>query len=92
MQHQHWGLDIQSIDAHSASGVLAGLLSISCPRLSTFRWFILAVTGSGIVHGPAGFDDTPMDWAFTTQSSAGPHISYSFSQREFRSVLTVVQL
>jgi hypothetical protein len=42
--------------------------------------FVLAVTGSGIVHGPAGFDDTPMDWAFTTQSSGGAtHLIFSFS-------------
>jgi hypothetical protein len=42
--------------------------------------FVLAIMGTGTVHGPAGFDDTPMDWAFTTQSAGGAtHLVFSFS-------------
>ena len=39
----------------------------------------LSVSGTGTVSGN-GFDDTAMDWAFTTQSSGGrTHIVFSFS-------------
>ena len=41
--------------------------------------FVLAITGTGTVSGN-GFDDTAMDWAFTTQSAGGlTHLVFSFS-------------
>jgi hypothetical protein len=38
----------------------------------------LAVSGVGIITGPAGFDATPGEWAFTSQS-AGGHTGATFS-------------
>jgi hypothetical protein len=40
----------------------------------------LAVSGAGIITGPAGFDATPGAWAFTSQNAGGhPHSTFSFS-------------
>ena len=41
---------------------------------------ILAITGVGILTGPAGFDATPGTWAFTSQQAGGGmQQSFSFS-------------
>src|SRR5438132_11720996 len=41
----------------------------------------LSVSGTGIITGPAGFDDTPGVWAFTSQNAGGhPHDTFSFSE------------
>ncbi|PYL75264.1 MAG: hypothetical protein DMF27_12515 [Verrucomicrobia bacterium] len=40
----------------------------------------LSIEGHGIETGPAGFDATPMTWAFTTQNAGGhSHMVFSFS-------------
>jgi hypothetical protein len=49
---------------------------VELPRSTTF----LSITGTGIVTGPAGFDATPGEWAFTSQNAGGhPHSTFSFS-------------
>ena len=39
----------------------------------------LNITGTGIVTGPAGFEDTVARWAFTVQNAGGTHDFFSFS-------------
>jgi hypothetical protein len=39
----------------------------------------LNITGTGIVTGPAGFEDTFTRWAFTVQNAGGTHDFFSFS-------------
>jgi len=41
---------------------------------------VLAVSGVGIITGPAGFDATPGEWEFTSQAAGGHRgMSFSFS-------------
>ena len=40
----------------------------------------LAISGTGTIFGPAGFDPTPGVWAFTTQNAGGrPGSTFTFS-------------
>jgi hypothetical protein len=62
----------------SVNGFTFNLTSsvVELPRSTTF----LSITGTGIVTGPAGFDATPGEWAFTSQNAGGhPHSTFSFS-------------
>ena len=59
----------------SVNGFTFNLISSNVDfRSATF----LAVSGKGIITGPAGFDATPGEWAFTSQSAAG-HTGMTFS-------------